>query len=371
MLQDMYLAGNEAYKGNIGDARRRIRNVVRNIPEHKRDIVYSYASQIYLEAGVSDSAYMFACKLIESKNNDHRKIGYSLLLNPELRRFSSIDSLISYSLIYRELLDEYLDRHDAQQVITQTSLYNYQTHERKRKKAEDAKRIYMSVAVGTIFIVLLLCIVIIYIRNRSMRILLKYRRALEDMALLKKAIFVSKEKGLHIQECAQENDAQFEQTMENQSNDEDNVQISKENGETVRLREQLKAELLTLQRAGEARKDVAESILLSSVYGRIQKHLESEKQIPDSDGLWCELEDEVLKVSAEFKSRLYLLTGDKLKGDAYHMALLIKCGITPTELTVLVGRSKGAVSSRRGYICEMIFGEKLGAKVMDDIIRLL
>ena len=53
------------------------------------------------------------------------------------------------------------------------------------------------------------------------------------------------------------------------------------------------------------------------------------------------------------------------------MALLIRCGLKPTEVAILLGRSKGALSSRRGYICEMIFGEKLGVKVMDDIIWLL
>ena len=381
IIQEMYLAGNELYRGNVKDALKKIRNVLESVPKERRDIIYSYGSQIYLAAGISDTAYYFALKLIRSDNNDYRKIGYSTLLRPELRVYSEPDSLLSYSLAYRDVLDEYLDRHDAQQVSLQISFYNYQTHERGRKRAEEAKNIYMYAAGGAMFFVLLLCIVIMYLRNRSMKTLLKYRKALDDIALLKKTlseeteIYIEKETKTQERRLVEE--LQSEQLVIIQSECEDEVSMSdkvsrsKEEKEKDILRECLKEELLALQKAGEAKKEVAESILSSSAYGGLQEYLSEGKRIPDSDSLWGELEDEVLKVSPKFKSGLYLLAGDKLKEDAYHMALLIKCGITPTELTILVGRSKGAVSSRRGYICEMIFGQKLGAKVMDDIIRLL
>lgn len=372
VVQDMYIAGAELYSGNVSGALNGIRDVLSNLPEKKRDMVYSYASQIYLEAGFPDTTYLFAVNLIKSRNNDYRMVGYNMLLSPELRKYSSSDSLLSYSLTYSGVLEEYLGMHDAQQATMQTSLYNYQTHERERNKAEESKRIYMSAAYGAIFFVLILCVIILYLRNRNIKTYLKYRKALDDISLLKKAIAeeidAGKEKKAPIQAIHIETKTQPEEIN---SDDDLVVQITKEDMEKNVLRERLKEELLTLQKAGKAKKEVPESILSSYAYNGLIRYLKAEKRIPDSDELWNDLEEEVLNVSPKFKSGLYLLTGDRLKTDAYHMALLIKCGMTPTDLTVLVGRSKGAVSSRRGYICEMIFGQKLGTKVMDDIIRLL
>ncbi|MDE6194487.1 MAG: hypothetical protein K2M83_10960 [Muribaculaceae bacterium] len=371
VIHDMYMSGTELYRGNIREALKRIRVVLKNLSGKHRDIVYAYASQIYLAAGISDTAYLFAEKLIRSKNNDHRRVGYGMLLSPELRKYSSPDSLFSYSSTYGVVLNEYLDRHDAEQATIQTSLYNYQTHEHGRKKAEEAKRTYMYVAGGAMLLILLLGIVVMYLNNKNMKNRLLYHEALDDMELLKKKYSVSSETVSQVKEDDLIDASEQELPTEIRSSGEGELRKSMDDGKKFALREQLKEELLALQKAGEARKEVDESILSSSAYGRLKEYLDAEKRIPDSDGLWGDLEEEVLKVSPRFRSGLYLLAGERLKDDAYHMALLIKCGMTPTELTVLAGRSKGAVSSRRGYICEMIFGKKLGAKVMDDIIRLL
>lgn len=377
LIHDMYLAGIELYKGNPGSARKMIRPAINETPTTRQDIVHAYASQIYLEAGILDSAYFFATKLINSDNNNYRKNGYSMLLSSKLRVYSSQDSLASYILAYRDVLDKYLDRHNAQQVIMQTSLYNYQTHERERKKSEESTRFYMYVTKGTIFFVLMLCIIIMYIRNRSMKTLLQYRKALDDIALLRKMLSakvgLASVQDMPVDFCGDENGSKqtIPQIEQQQSDDCKEKLEADEDKKKNMLRERLKEELLSLQKAGEVKREVPENILTSPSYGRLQEYLIEEKRIPYDDTLWSGLEEEVLKESPTFKSGLYLLAGDRLKEDAFRMALLIKCGITPTQLTILVGRSKGAVSSRRGYICEMIFGQKLGAKVMDDIIRLL
>ena len=371
VIHDMYLAATELYRGNINEALEQIREVLGSMSENNSDIIGAYASQIYLEAGKADTAHLLAVKLIGSHNNDYRRVGYHMLLSPELRGYSSPDSLISYASAYGVVLNEYFDRHDAEQATIQTSLYNYQTHERERKKAEEAKRTYMYVAGGAMLLILLLGIVVMYLNNKNMKNRLLYHEALDDMELLKKRYSVSSETVSQVKEDDPIDSSEQELATEIRSSGEGELRKPMDDGKKFALREQLKDELLALQKAGEAKKEVDESILSSSAYGRLKEYLDATKRIPDSDSIWEDLEIEVLKVSPKFKSGLYLLAGERLKDDAYHMALLIKCGMTPTELTVLVGRSKGAVSSRRGYLCETIFGEKLGAKVMDDIIRLL
>ena len=377
IIHDMYFAVNELNRGNVEGALGRIRPVLTVRSDNRRDIAYAYAAQIYLEAGILDSACLYAVKLLNSNNLDYKKNGYGMLLSPKLRQFSHPDSLLSYASAHEEILDAYLDRHNARQATIQTSLYNYQSHERARKKAEESKTLYMYVADGAVFLLLVLCIIIMYLRNKSMKTLLQYRKALDDIALLKETLLDGSEVNAQAQENTLEDVHRPERPMETKSNDggealvSDENLVSDEDKEKDILRERLKEELLALQKAGQAKTEVPESIISSLAYGKLREYITAEKMIIDSDCLWSELEEEVMKVSPGFKSGLYLLAGDRLKEDAYHMALLVKCGVTPTELAVLVGRSKGAVSSRRGYICETIFGQKLGAKVMDDIIRLL
>lgn len=92
---------------------------------------------------------------------------------------------------------------------------------------------------------------------------------------------------------------------------------------------------------------------------------------PMSGTLWDELEREVLKVSPNFINNLKVLTDDRLSEGDIHIALLIKCGFRPSELTVLLARSNGAIISRRDKLCVKILDKKLEVKVINGIIRLL
>lgn len=137
------------------------------------------------------------------------------------------------------------------------------------------------------------------------------------------------------------------------------------------LKTRLRDELLSLQRAGSASTDIPPVILDSAAYTRLQSLIKSEKIIADSNPLWDEIEEVVIAASPDFKYHLQLLTGGSLKAADYRLALLVKCGVTPTQMSLLVGRAKGTISYRREALCQKIFGEKLGVKVIDDVIRLL
>lgn len=241
-------------------------------------------------------------------------------------------------------------------------------------ESERSVRKYIYLAVILIFLVLVLVIVLLLLRNRNMRIQIQYRKALDDIALLKKAL----SSDIREENLIGRGDGQGIQPEKRSAGnvamilpEKDNACMVANTADKNTIREILKKELLALQQAGQVRKEVSQTITSSAVYGRLKEYVRAEKVIPENDEIWTNMEEVILKQSPEFKTRLYLLTGDKLKEDAYRMTLLIKYGMNPTELSILLGRTKGAISSRRGYTCEMIFGQKLGAKVMDDIIRLL
>lgn len=376
VIQDMYMAGTRLYRGDISDALRRIRLVLRSIPEKKRDIVYSYAAQIYLKAGIPDTAYLYSVALTKSGNNDRRKTGYGMLLRPELRRYSSTDSLLSFAIAHEKTLDEYLSRHDGQQVEIQSSLYNYEVHERDRRKAEESKQRYMYAAGFALIFVLILFVGLLYLRNRKMKLRIDYHKSLDNIEQLRNTLssteYMLRKYEKTFEELDDEKKLRQKEKKEGMPYEENyNIGAVKKETEEDRVRERLKERLLALQRAGKAKKNDPKEILSSTVYDRLQEVIESKTALKVDDKVWVEIENAVLHVSSDFKSNLSLLIGGKIKSDVYHMALLVRCGFGPTDTGTLLGRSKGAVSSRRGYICEKIFGEKYGGRVMDDIINLL
>ena len=343
--QNMYLAAVRLKCNDTDSALKLISPLLP--PRHRRfyrDMIMAYAAQIYFSAGYFDSAHVYAEQLIKSEDINYQKNGYYILFRPLLRTYTNNDSLVSYAASYADVIEKYLDRYDSEQETMQTSLYNYELHERRRIKADASKVRYRSAAVISIIVLFIICILALYFRNKHIKTLLLYHEALDDILHLRHSLAQSKVKV---------------------------KELSVEDKEKNDLRDRLKNELLDLYKTGKAQKEVPAEILGSLAYKRLQEYITADRLITERDTLWIELEDVVLKVSPVFKSRLYLLAGDRLKADAYHLALLIKCGVTPKEMSVLTGRSKGAVSSRRGYLCASIFGERLGAKVMDDIIKLL
>ena len=130
-------------------------------------------------------------------------------------------------------------------------------------------------------------------------------------------------------------------------------------------------DLAEQQKSSNLSRDVSSIILESEAYAKLQNFIANYKYIHESNKIWNELETAIIKSSPKFKTHLQLLTGGNLKAQDLHLALLIKCGVTPTQMTVLVGKAKGTISYRREALCVRIFGRNLGAKVIDDIIRSL
>ena len=73
----------------------------------------------------------------------------------------------------------------------------------------------------------------------------------------------------------------------------------------------------------------------------------------------------------KFKENLLLLTLGKMTTAELRTALLIKIGIKPSEMIILLGKSNGAIISRRESLCLKVLDKKMGVKVIDGIIRLL
>ena len=123
--------------------------------------------------------------------------------------------------------------------------------------------------------------------------------------------------------------------------------------------------------SSDNRRTVPSAILESEVYQAIQRNIRDGAIIKESSPIWDELEKNIAQVSPKFKSNLYVLAGGELKLSDLHMALLIKCGVSPANIAILVGRSKSTITFRRKDMGKKFFDQDLDANAVDDLIRLL
>lgn len=326
-------------------------------PEYcRKDVVLSYAALIYKKAHIPDSALIFAKRLIEGKDFQNRRVGYHVLFSKELKEYINPDSLVDYTYDYWDEMEAYLSKNGNQQALIQNSFYNYQVHERQRAKAEDANQKLQLWISGILLVVFLLITLVLYLKNRNKSQLLQLHEAIANVNLLRQELNKSVEKNV---------DTLSETTPFSIPKDPSSLNVQD-------LRMHLKEELLSICHTVENQSHaVASTILESGVYEKISDYIAKDRIIPEDSPLWGELEDVVLKSSPEFKHRLQILMGGKMKPSDFHLALLSKCGISSTNISTLIGRAKSTIVYRKDSLSFKIFGEKMGPGVIDDIIHLL
>ncbi len=350
---EMYLAATKRNQGDIDSALNLIRTTPNRVKPMFRSSAVAYAASIYWLADKLDTAYLYADELIHSPQSLFKEEGYSILLYPDMHKFYPLDSLHSYVAAYRDILNSYFDENESQLVINQYSFYNYQLHEKEKQKAINQRNSILHWLFGIIVVVFVLSFLLLWINNRRRKQKLLLYEALNNIDRLKKELLDKK----NIEVSSNESLPPME---------EDNTENSTEN-----LRIRLRNELLSIYDGGKKQSDVSHTILQSEAYLTLQTYISDDKVIPSQSPLWKKLESVVTECSPNFKSNLHLLTGGNLSVQDYRLALLIKCGVTPTQLVSLLGRTKGTISYRREALCYRVFEEKLGSKVIDGIIRLL
>lgn len=348
----IYLAAIKHKQNDLDSALLLIKDIPNKINPLSRNLALAYAAIIHLDCGNIDSAYYYALDLIKNDNPNNKKTGYQILLSDKLRPLIPSDSIGFYFNDYSHILETYFDQNQTECSLLQNSYYNYQVHVRERKKAEDQKSNLIKLIYVITIIPLGLFILILILKNRQKSQLLQLREALDNIEHLHRLLQSKGNEDIVISE----NKNYIEKYFSNKQ-------------DTTELKNRLRKELLDLRQSHQP--EVSLKIINSEAYKKLQSYITQEKIITEKNPLWKELETIVLEESPHFKDHLVLLTGENLKDSAYHIALLIKCGISPTQMTTLIGKTKGTISYQRGQLCLKVIGEKLGAKTADDIIRLL
>ena len=363
MLDSVYLAGIKNYKRKFSSAADLINGVpyrvgvVEKCDDDQKQFVYSYAADIYRCAGMSDSAYKYALELVKIKDAKNLKKGYAILLSDELKDLVPVDSIRPYVHRYEAAVESYMNSRGDANALIQNTQYNYSIVERDKQKALDKKRVIERCLAISVIVLLLAIIAVIYYRNKSNRTLIRLRSAPDNSRELRKQLEAGDAKG---EDSGRESEPTAESAAEVTS------------GVTAEyLRRQLIDELTAVCDSKKKRLPLSPEIGNSRAYAELQEYIKEKRAIPDTSPLWGELHSAIIEASPNFDRRLQLLSPGKIKTDAYRIMLLIKCGVTPTQLSVLIGRAKGTLSTRRRILGLKFTDNEISPNMFDNLIYAL
>ena len=113
-----------------------------------------------------------------------------------------------------------------------------------------------------------------------------------------------------------------------------------------------------------------ERFMLTDAGRKIRQMLDADKVIPERSVIWDDIHSEILKASPDFDVNLALLL-KKVNGVDRRLAMLVKAGLPSKSISILMGVSKGAVSSGRRRMSNKAFGFPIGNENFDVILRSL
>lgn len=362
-----HIAAVKNYKTETDSAVRFIKNIphkVMNVDKYDNDtrqLVYSYAADIYRCAGMPDSAYKYALELVKIKDAKNLKKGYAILLSDELKDLVPNDSIRAYVRHYKNAVESYMNSRGDANALIQNTQYNYSIVERDKQKALEKKRVIERWLALSVIVLLLAIIGVIYYRDKSNRTLIKLRSALDSSRELRKQLEAGDAKG-------KDSGAESELTAE--VTPEVTAEVVPEVTAEY-LRRRLIDELTAVCDSKKKRLPLSPEIGNSRAYAELQKLIKEKRAIPDTSPLWGELHSVIIEASPNFDRRLQLLSPGKIKTDAYRIMLLIKCGVTPTQLCVLIGRAKGTLSTRRRILGLKFTDNEISPTMFDNLIYAL
>lgn len=374
-----YLAAIKHYQNESAAAVNLIKNLPLKIDKDfkcnndTKQLVYSYAADIYRCAGIPDSAYKYALKLVKIKDARNLKKGYLILLSDELKDLVPADSIRTYVNHYTAAVERYLNSRGDANALIQNTQYNYSIVERDKQKALEKKRMIERWLALSVIVLLLAIIAVIYYRDKSNRTLIKLRSALDSSHELRKQLEAGDAKGKN---SGPESEPAAESTagVTAEVIAEMTAEVTTEVGAEVTakdLRRQLIDELTAVCDSKKKRLPLSPEIRNSQAYAELQEHIKEKRAIPDTSPLWGELHSVIIEASPNFDRRLQLLSPGKIKTDAYRIMLLIKCGVTPTQLCVLIGRAKGTLSTRRRILGLRFTDSEISPTMFDNLIYAL
>ncbi len=292
------------------------------------------AAEIYKDAGILDTAYMYARQLTRLMVPNNKKTGYKVIFSEELKNYVSRDTLMKLLPEYKQTVEDYLDTHEAEQAIIQNSQYNYRNQVRAKEKAEaESQKLKKIISILVCSLAVFLFSVIIFVLWR------KYRQTKKNSELMEAMVIIEKLKDKTDQGHQDYLNTQFNDNPDDLS--EEIAQIKQ------RIIDQIQA--LKLK---NPRSLVNNRILDSQVYVELKEKVDLRGCIKDSENILKRLQDQIESITPGFSQRLEMLTGWTISPKERNVAYLMKCGFSNSQIASLLARSTSTISAQRNAIAK-------------------
>lgn len=326
--------------------------MIRDLPPITDSVSMSHylasASQIYLNSHIPDTSYMYARYLTLLKGQENKKIGYKVIFSNELSDYVPKDTLIALISEYKCCIEEFLNNHEGENAIIQNTRYNYDLHVKEREKTEIQLHIYMVITAITVILFLSLLSIILYNKFKGAQ---KNARYMTIVNVLKDETFAPKE--------------DTDTTLSNVNDNETSYNSEK-------LSEIKNILLARISSSDEKKIEniINKEILSAKIYRDLNEKINTDSSITASEEtyMWNSLEKLIESVSPGFGYRLLILTEGKITPNEKKLAMLMKCGFSPIQISILMGREKNTISTHRRNLAAKILGKKKADKDLDLII---
>ena len=363
------LAMIESNRGNVGKAL----NIIRPLPQQCDSLLINYAlanaADIYMKAGIYDTAYMYSKRLVENSIPNNKKAGYHVMLSPGVIKFINPDSLYYHFNNYKNILELYYDQHDSQAAIMQQTRYNYEGHVREK---ENVLRIvdYLKTFLYTcVIILLLLSSVIFYLRNRNKS---QYIQLMETLARL------SEYEKRHNQENSKNGSDNVPEVAgcvtseENSCETEDRLKDPEMNlAQRERNRYKLRDKLLSMQCTRKEAWCICDKLRESEVFKQLEDLVCRDRPLKEDSPLWKNLENTISVHFPGFKKNIEILSDTRLSKIEYHIIILMKYGVPPVQVAGLLCKTKSNISYYRSRLKEKLFDDNSEKVDIDKLIYLI
>lgn len=327
----------------------------------------SLASEIYRDAGILDTAYMYARKLTQLNSSGNKRTGYKVIFSEKLKNFVPKDTLISLISEYKNTIEDYLNQHESENAIIQNTRYNYNIHKRERSKAEQKLYLYMIVASISVIISLILLAIILYRKFKVADTAASYATAIN---LLKESTNFTVDEFIiqkNYTDSSSDDKIEYRNVVGKNELVDSNYTNKKEKLSEIKTR------LMSGIKTAEDRdlnSLVNPAILASPTYHLLSEKIQMESLITISEEkfIFKNLEELMENVSQGFFYRLQILTEGKVTPTENRIAMLIKCGFSPLQISILLGKEKNTISTHRRNLAYKIIGRKKSDRSLDVII---
>ncbi len=325
-------------KGELIKARKLIPPELLNmISKNARPLALSRYIHVYMENDEYDWVKKFIAEFLKYDGNiEIKSTAYGALAEIDIAT-NNVDSLFHHLRLYKWATDS-LNRTISREAMEyQHSYFNYSLRERENIRLLEEKHNREILIWITISILILVCLISMYLYNANKRKKLRLELALSKIRQL---------------------DREYKQELKKR-----------------KTTAELKDELIDLiqQRIGSI--DLSCNSLLPASISESEIYQEL-KDIADDDSKivkvhhWDSLSKLIDETYPQFQNNLAVLLGE-YSNQEYKICMLTKCEFSPTSISKLTLRTKGALSNSRMRMCQRAFGERLGATYWDKVVRSL